>query len=400
MSAPTGNFRGQRTQSSTSGYKTIGSSIASGNNSGCFKRIFVDALVNTNNNYELAFTKTLGIPRHYYNSTSNNSNYQQPSLTGKRFEVTTDPKALSLTRVFQSATVTAPTYSPIALSSLVPEYANVGTDGTTYFLTKNYPIPSGSQLQITSGQTLYIGGGANSVTLTVSQGSSLLIDGQLYVLQGITDLGYLYNEGGPNSIVGSSVFNLSNEELLDSVGTIGAESLITANTTVINQQSYTTYTINPTFILNSNTIQYSYFVLNLSANYSGIGTPINGLWIIGDEVNTAYANSSQYPQYEYTTTDNIFPNMTINVMGLTIKGPNGISATTPAYLGIGPENMANAGSMQFLKGGVLTNSSDVFPTKVDGSIANYGVIIGTEDSFNNTIGVSFNQPIYYQTNQN
>jgi hypothetical protein len=397
MSAPTGNFRGQRTQSATSGYKTIGSSIASGNNGGCFKRIFINALGNSNGNYDLALTKTLGIPRHYYNSTSNSPNYQQPTLTGKRFEVTTDPKAVSLTRVFQSATVTVPTYSPIALSSLVPEYANVGSDGTTYFLTKNYPIPSGSQLQITSEETLYIGGGAYSVILTVSQGSSLSIDGNLYVLQAISGLGYLFNEGGPNSIVGSSVYNLTNEQLLGSVGTTGAESLITANTTVINQQSYTTYTINPTFILNSLTVQYSYFVLNLSANYSGIGTPINGLWIIGDKVNTAYSN---LPQYEYTTADNIFPNMTINVMGLTIKGPNGISTTTPAYLGIGPVNMANAGSMQFLKGGVLTNSSSIFPTIVDGSIANYGVIIGTEDSFNNTIDVSLNQPIYYQTNQN
>jgi hypothetical protein len=48
MSAPTGNIRGQRTQSSTSGFKTIGSSIVSGNNSGAFKRIFVSALENTN----------------------------------------------------------------------------------------------------------------------------------------------------------------------------------------------------------------------------------------------------------------------------------------------------------------------------------------------------------------
>jgi hypothetical protein len=57
MSAPTGNFRGQRTQSSSNGYKTIGSSIASGSNGGCFKRIFINALGNTNGNYDLAFTK-------------------------------------------------------------------------------------------------------------------------------------------------------------------------------------------------------------------------------------------------------------------------------------------------------------------------------------------------------
>jgi hypothetical protein len=112
MSAPTGNFRGQRTQSSSNGYKTIGSSIASGSNGGCFKRIFINALGNTNGNYDLAFTKTLGIPRHYYNSTSNNSNYQQPSLSGKTRQVVTVPTAISLTQVSQSATVATPiTYS-------------------------------------------------------------------------------------------------------------------------------------------------------------------------------------------------------------------------------------------------------------------------------------------------
>jgi len=105
MSAPTGNFRGQRTQSSTSGYKTIGSSIASGNNSGSFKRIFVSALGNTNGNYDLAFTKTLGIPKNYYNSSSNSLYYQQPSLSGKTRNVVTDPNAKTLTQVSQQATV-------------------------------------------------------------------------------------------------------------------------------------------------------------------------------------------------------------------------------------------------------------------------------------------------------
>jgi len=101
----TGNFRGQRTQSSTGGYKTLGSSIASGNNGGAFKRIFINALGNSNGNYDLALTKTLGIPRHYYNSTSNSLNYQQPSLSGKRVPVTTSPTAETLIQVFQSATV-------------------------------------------------------------------------------------------------------------------------------------------------------------------------------------------------------------------------------------------------------------------------------------------------------
>lgn len=105
MSAPTGNFRGSRTQSSTSGYKTIGSSIASGNNSGSFKRIFFSALGSTNGNYDLAFTKTLGIPKNYYNSSSNSHYYQHPSLSGKTRNVVTDLNAKTLTQVSQSATV-------------------------------------------------------------------------------------------------------------------------------------------------------------------------------------------------------------------------------------------------------------------------------------------------------
>jgi hypothetical protein len=105
MSAPTGNFRGQRTQSATGGYKTIGSSIASGNNSGSFKRIFVSALGNTNGNYDLAFTKTLGIPKNYYNSSSNSHYYQQPSLSGKTRQVSTNSDAKTLTQVYQGATV-------------------------------------------------------------------------------------------------------------------------------------------------------------------------------------------------------------------------------------------------------------------------------------------------------
>jgi len=108
MSASTGNFRGQRTQSSCNGYKTLGSSIVSGNNSGCFKRIFINALENTNNNYDLAFTKTLGISKNYYNSTSNSYKYQQPTLSGKKFSGIKESTAGSLSQVNQSAYTISP----------------------------------------------------------------------------------------------------------------------------------------------------------------------------------------------------------------------------------------------------------------------------------------------------
>jgi len=62
----TGNIRGQRTQSSTGGYKTLGSSIASGNNGGAFKRIYINAYQRYNGNSELALSSTLGIGKGLY----------------------------------------------------------------------------------------------------------------------------------------------------------------------------------------------------------------------------------------------------------------------------------------------------------------------------------------------
>jgi len=100
----TGNFRGQRTQSSCNGYKTIGSSIASGNNGGCFKRIYANAYQRYNGDSNLALTYSLKIPKSYYNSTSNSSNYQQPSLSGQKLQIVTYPRAVTLTQVNQTAT--------------------------------------------------------------------------------------------------------------------------------------------------------------------------------------------------------------------------------------------------------------------------------------------------------
>jgi len=159
MSAPTGNFRGQRTQSSTSGYKTIGSSIASGNNSGSFKRIFVSALGSTNGNYDVAFTKSLGIPKNYYNSSSNSHYYQQPSLSGKTRNVVTDPNAKTLTQVYQQATVvdtncitiSNPTYlstypslfipsklTGLYYGSLISQFTNINPN--TYLIIQNTDV--------------------------------------------------------------------------------------------------------------------------------------------------------------------------------------------------------------------------------------------------------------------
>jgi hypothetical protein len=145
MSSQTGNIRGQRTQSSCNGYKTLGSSIASGNNGGCFKRVFINALENTNNNYELAFTKTLGIPKNYYNNTSNSSKYQQPTLSGKRLAVITNSTAVNLTPVYQTATVGS-TYPSSTVSTFAINngaYTINGyiyTNNESYYAYLDYPI--------------------------------------------------------------------------------------------------------------------------------------------------------------------------------------------------------------------------------------------------------------------
>jgi hypothetical protein len=78
----TGNIRGQRTQSSTNGYKTLGSSIASGNNGGAFKRIYINAYQRYNGNSDLALSSTLGIQKGDYGNTQllNTIYNQQPTL--------------------------------------------------------------------------------------------------------------------------------------------------------------------------------------------------------------------------------------------------------------------------------------------------------------------------------
>ena len=82
----TGNIRGQRTQSSTSGYKTLASSIASGNNGGSFKRIYINAFERYNGNSELALSSTLGIQKGDYAHTNNYSFSTFKSSSGPKLE--------------------------------------------------------------------------------------------------------------------------------------------------------------------------------------------------------------------------------------------------------------------------------------------------------------------------
>jgi hypothetical protein len=210
MSAPTGNFRGQRTQSSCNGYKTIGSSIASGNNGGAFKRIFINALGNTNGNYDLALTKTLGIPRHYYNSTSNSFYYQQPTLSGQRVPISTDPKALTLTQVYQSATAT-PSIT-CALDNTNTNYSDIITISTSnsnvYLLNSNLTLSCPINY-VPTGKFLYI---PPNVTMTIPSGIELET-GTFSTSSGQSETpGYISNNG---TISGSGTFSVSIAELIN-----------------------------------------------------------------------------------------------------------------------------------------------------------------------------------------
>jgi hypothetical protein len=84
----TGNIRGQRTQSATCGYKTLGSSIASGNNGGAFKRIYINAFQRYNGDSELAYITTLGIPYGLYRNPNQNTpqGKQYPIISDNRYK--------------------------------------------------------------------------------------------------------------------------------------------------------------------------------------------------------------------------------------------------------------------------------------------------------------------------
>jgi hypothetical protein len=87
MGDNTGNIRGQRNQSSCNGYKTLGSSIASGNNAGTFKRIYMDAFQRYNGDKEYALMSTLGIPYGAYSNSNMNTPQQKqhPRISDYRY---------------------------------------------------------------------------------------------------------------------------------------------------------------------------------------------------------------------------------------------------------------------------------------------------------------------------
>ena len=170
MSAPTGNIRGQRTQSSTSGYKTIGSSIASGNTSGAFKRIFINALGTSNGDFNLALTKTLKIPKHYYNNTSNSVYYQQPTLSGKRVPIYTSPSAITLTQVYQNseAQLCSTTYESLSNFSASGTITSGNYQGQTLYYFSNTENVTNvyNNIIINSGEVWYLNSGISLCSST------------------------------------------------------------------------------------------------------------------------------------------------------------------------------------------------------------------------------------------
>jgi len=172
----TGNIRGQRTQSSTGGYKTLGSSIASGNNSGAFKRIYINAFERYNGNSDLALSSTLGIQKGDYAHTNNYSFSTFKSASGpslgdykKKGLINTPQTATSLSQVFLGATVssTSPcTGSTNSLAYLACQ--NQGNISVSYSGNNTiYTIPPGvtiglpTNLYIQSNELLYIYGTLN-----------------------------------------------------------------------------------------------------------------------------------------------------------------------------------------------------------------------------------------------
>ena len=110
----TGNIRGQRTQSSCNGSKTLASSIASGNNSGAFKRIYIDAYTRYNGNSDLALSYTLGINKGDYAHTNSQALTTVKSASGglvgnyiKKRLIKTPSGARSLSAVHTSSNLGA-----------------------------------------------------------------------------------------------------------------------------------------------------------------------------------------------------------------------------------------------------------------------------------------------------
>jgi hypothetical protein len=171
----TGNIRGQRTQSSTNGYKTLGSSIASGIGAGTFKRIYVNAFQRYNGDSNLAISSTLGIQKGDYGAGKSNSlttvkSASYPTLSNNKNagRITTPQYASSLSQVYLGATV-SPTTSTIQvdLNYMATNYGifQEPYPNNIYFLLDSFIIPSNLYLTINSNQTLNI---PPNSTLTVN----------------------------------------------------------------------------------------------------------------------------------------------------------------------------------------------------------------------------------------
>ena len=153
----TGNIRGQRTQSSTGGYKTLASSIASGNNSGCFKRIYLNAYERYNGNSDLALSYTLGINKGDYAHTNSqalttvkSASHPQVGSYGKAGLVNSAPGATTLSAVHLGATRTigmrgtTSTCCSTEGPGTASVFSYINSNLSSYFARQSYTIPQGT----------------------------------------------------------------------------------------------------------------------------------------------------------------------------------------------------------------------------------------------------------------
>jgi hypothetical protein len=169
MSASTGNIRGQRTQSSCNGYKTLASSIASGNNGGCFKRIYANAYQRFNGDSNLALSYTLGINYGDYPHTSStalttvkSASYPQLHNYIHAAQVNPPKGATTLSAVHTSSsgmgvtsTTTSNVYTVGGVNSL--QYTTVNDNGNLAYIVGLPPdITTPSILNITNNQNVVL----------------------------------------------------------------------------------------------------------------------------------------------------------------------------------------------------------------------------------------------------
>jgi len=209
----TGNIRGQRTQSSTSGYKTLASSIASGNNGGSFKRIYINAFERYNGNSELALSSTLGIQKGDYAHTNNYSfttfksssgpylgDYKKNGVLNKLVPQTNFPQ-VNLGNTISSAQVTGNTYY---ISQFVKNQSYITTFNGAYCIQSFGDNTSPNILNITRGYMVVLGTNVpQNWTINVSGIEQNNDDGSPTI-----DSGYLGIQNG-NSITNYGIININ-----------------------------------------------------------------------------------------------------------------------------------------------------------------------------------------------